>query len=83
MAQNCPTKKFNPRTPQKQTYIKMVQNQEYDEEEETEECEKEEEEPQEQDEMDNLVNRMIGFSDEKKVKWMNAMQERGVDFSAA
>ena len=61
----------------------MVQNQEYDEKEETEEYEEDEEEPQEQDKMDDLVNRMIGFSDEKKAKWMNAMQERGVDFSAA
>ena len=60
----------------------MVQNQEYDKEE-AEEYEEEEEEPQEQDEMDNLVNRMIGFSDKKKVQWMNVMQEKGVDFSAA
>ena len=35
--------------------------------EEAEEYKEEEEEPQEQDEMDNLVNRMIGFSDKKKV----------------
>ena len=62
----------------------MVQNQKYDkEEEEAEEYKEEEEEPQEQDEMDDLVNRMIGFSNEKKVKWMNMMQERGVDFLAA
>ena len=73
MAQNCPTKKSNPRTPHKPSYIKMVQNQEYDEEEEAKEYEEEEEEPQQQDEIDNLVNRMIGFSDEKKVQWMNAM----------
>ena len=33
MAQDCPTKKFNPRKPQKPSYIKMVQNQEYDNEE--------------------------------------------------
>ena len=60
----------------------MVQNQDYDEEE-AEEYEEEEEEPQEQDKMDDLVNRMIGFSDENKVKWMNMMQKRGVDFLAA
>ena len=64
MAQNCSTKKFNPRTPQKPSYIKMVQNQEYEEEEE---------EPQEQDEIDDLVNRMVSFSNEKKVQWMNTM----------
>ena len=45
----------------------MVQNQEYDEEE-AKEYEEEEEEPQEQYEMDDLVNRMIGCSDEKKVQ---------------
>ena len=43
----------------------------------------EEEEPQEQDKIDDLVNRMVSFSDEKKVQWMNAMQDRGVDFLAA
>ena len=58
----------------------MVQNQEYDKEEEAEEYE---EEGEEQDEIDDLVNRMVSFSDEKKVQWMNAMQDRGVDFSAA
>ena len=45
----------------------MVQNQEYDEEEEAEEYEEEEEEPQEQFEIDDLVNRMVSFSNEKKV----------------
>ena len=55
----------------------MVHNQEYDEEE-AKEYKEEEEEPQEQDKMDELVNRMIGFSDEKKVQWMNVMQEKGV-----
>ena len=59
----------------------MVQNQKYDDEE-PEEYE-EEEEPQEQDKIDDLVNRMVSFSDEKKVQWMNAMQDRGVNFSAA
>ena len=59
----------------------MVQNQEYDEEEEAEEYK--EEEPQEQDKIDDLVNRMVSFSDEKKVQWMNMMQDRGVDFLAA
>ena len=83
MAWNCPTKKFNPRTPQKPSYIKMVQNHEYDEEEEAEEYEEEEEEPQEQDKIDDLVSRMVSFSDEKKVQWMNVMQDRGVDFLAA
>ena len=83
MAWDCPTKKFNPRKPQKPSYIKMVQNQEYDKEEEAEEYEEEEEEPQEQDKIDDLVNRMVSFSDEKKVQWMNTMQDRGVDFSAA
>ena len=82
MAQECPTKKFNPRKPQKPSYIKMVQNQEYDDEE-LKEYEEEEEEPQEQDEIDNLVSRMVSFSDEKKVQWMNMMQDRGVDFLAA
>ena len=81
IAWNCPIKKNNPRTPQKPSYIKMVQNQKYDEEEA--EGYEEEEEPQEQDEMDNLVNRMIGFSDEKKVQCINMMQDRGVDFLAA
>ena len=61
----------------------MVQNQEYDKEEEAEEYEEEEEEPQEQDEIDDLVNRMVSISDEKKVQWMNVMQDRGVDFSPA
>ena len=83
MAQDCPTEKFNPRKPQKPSYIKMVQNQEYNEEEEAEEYEEEEEEPQEQDEIDDLVNRMVSFSDEKKVQWINVMQDRGVDFLAA
>ena len=64
MAWDCPTKKFNPRKPQKPSYIKMVQNQEYDNEE-PEEYE-EEEGPQEQDEIDDLVSRMVSFSDEKK-----------------
>ena len=82
MAQDCPTKKFNPRKPQKPSHIKMVQNQEYDNEE-PEEYEEEEEEPQEQDEIDDLVSRMVSFSDEKKVQWMNAKQDRGVDFLAA
>ena len=82
IAQNCPTKKHNPRTPQKPSYIKIVQNQEYDDKE-TEEHEEEEEEPQEQDEIDDLVNRMVSFSDKKKVQWMNAMQDRGVNFLAA
>ena len=75
-------KKFNPRKPQKPSYIKMVQNQEYDNEE-PKEYKEQEEEPQEQDEIDNLVSRMVSFSDEKKVQWMNAMQDRGVDFLAA
>ena len=44
MAQDCPTKKFNPRKPQKPSYIKMVQNQEYDDEE-PEEYKEEEGEP--------------------------------------
>ena len=83
MAQDCPTKKLNPRKPQKLSYIKMVQNQEYNEEEEAEEYKEEEEEPQEQDKIDDLVNRMVSFSDEKKVQWMNVMQDRGVDFLAA
>ena len=82
MAQDCPTKKFNPRKPQKPFYIKMVQNQEYSDEE-TEEYKEEEEESQEQDEIDDLVSRMVSFSDEKKVQWINAMQDRGVDFLAA
>ena len=82
IAWDCPTKKFNPRKPQKPSYIKMVQNQEYDNEE-PKEYEEEEEKPQEQDEIDDLVNRMVSFSDEKKVQWMNAMQDRGVDFLAA
>ena len=60
----------------------MVQNQEYKEEEEAEEYE-EEEEPQEQDKIEDLVNRMVSFSDEKKVQWINMMQDRGVDFLAA
>ena len=47
------------------------------------EYEEEEEEPQEQDEIDDLVSRMVSFSDEKKVQWMNAMQDRVVDFLAA
>ena len=68
--------------PQKPSYIKMVQNQEYNNEE-PKEYEEEEEEPQEQDEIDNLVSRMVSFSDKKKVQWMNTMQDRGVDFSAA
>ena len=83
IAQNCPTKKSNPRMPQKPSYIKMIQNQGYNEEEEDEECKEEEEEPQEQDEIDNLVSRMIGFSDDKKVQWINVMQDRGVDILAA
>ena len=58
MAQDCPTKKFNPRKPQKPSYIKMVQNQEYDDKE-PKEYEEEEEEPQEQDEIDNLFSRMV------------------------
>ena len=82
MARDCPTKKFNLRKPQKPSYIKMVQNQEYDDEE-PEEYEEEEEEPQEQNEIDDLVSRMVSFSDEKKVQWMNTMQDRGVDFLAA
>ena len=61
----------------------MVQNQKYDDEEPEEYEEEEEEEPQEQDEIDNLVNRMVSFSDKKKVQWMNVMQDRGVDFLAA
>ena len=60
----------------------MVQNQEYDNEE-PEEYEEEEEEPQEQNEIDDIVSRMVSFSDEKKVQWMNMMQDRGVDFLAA
>ena len=82
IAQDCPTKKFNPRKHQKPSYIKMVQNQEYDDEE-PKEYEEEEEEPQEQDKIDDLVSRMVSFSDEKKVQWMDVMQDRGVDFSAA
>ena len=81
MAWDCPTKKFNPRKPQKPSYIKMVQNQEYNNKE-PEEYEEEEEEPQEQDKIDDLVSRMVSFSDKKKVQWMNTMQDR-VDFSAA
>ena len=61
----------------------MVQNQEYDKEEEAEEYEEEEEEPQKQDEIVDLVNRMVSFSDEKKVQWINVIQDRGVDFLAA
>ena len=57
----------------------MVQNQEYNNEEPREY----EEEEEEQDKIDDLVNRMVSFSDEKKVQWMNAMQDRGVDFLAA
>ena len=60
----------------------MVQNQEYDKEEEAEEYEEEEEEPQEQDKIDDLANRMVSFSNEKKVQWMNTMQDR-VDYLAA
>ena len=82
MARNCPIKKSNARTPQKPSYIKMVQNKEYDEEE-AEEYEEEEEKLQEQEKIGDLVNRMISFLDEKKVQWMNLMQERGVDFLAA
>ena len=76
LARDCPQKKSNPRLPQKPSYIKMVQE-EYEEEQE------EEEQGQEPDEMSELVTRMLNFSDEKKVKWMNAMQDNGVDFSAA
>ena len=73
MAWDCPTKKFNLRKPQKPSYIKMVQDQEYDDEELKEYKEEEEEELQEQDEIDELVNWMVSFSDDKKVQWMNAM----------
>ena len=68
MAQNCPTKKFNPRMTQKPSYIKMVQNQEYDDNEpkEYEEGEEEEKESKEQDEIDNLVSRMVSFSGQKE-----------------
>ena len=73
MAWDCPTKKFNLRKPQKPSYIKMVQDQEYDDEEPKKYKEEEEEELQEQDEIDELVNWMVSFSDDKKVQWMNAM----------
>ena len=53
--------------PQKPSYIKMTQDQEYDNEE-PKEYEEEEEEPQKQDEIDDLVNRMVSFSDKKKVQ---------------
>jgi hypothetical protein len=76
MAKDCPKKKFNSRPLPKPSYIKVVEEEEdqeyYDEEEE--------EEPQEQDKMTKLANRMIQFSNDKKLKWMNAMRERGVDF---
>ena len=77
LAWDCPQKKSNPRLPQKPSYIKMMQDQErYDEEEE-------EEQEQEPDKMDELVTRMLNISNEKKVEWMNAMQDKGVDFLAA
>src|SRR5580692_11881474 len=79
LVRDCPQKKSNPRTPQKPSYIKMMQDQERYNEEDDEE----EEQEQEPDEMDKLVTRMLNFSDEKKVEWMNVMQDKGVDFSAA
>src|SRR5580704_6947431 len=76
LAKDCPEKKHNPRPPQKPSYIKMVQE-EYEEENDKKEQE------QEPDEMSELVTRMLNFSNEKKVEWMNVMQDNGVDFSAA